>query len=186
MRQLCRMPQAMQELVAELTRPVALSDRAARDLSHIRRARDEYLQRGGREPTAEELSAGTGLPPAHIESLPATERMPRGIEDRLGADDPSSRTVAETVVDPTAEQAYEQVLDDLEAHEVLVLTNELEEREREVIRSHYGLGQEPHTLSEIGAGLGLTGERARQIEAAALTRLRQALAQPAAIGSRAT
>jgi hypothetical protein len=34
---------AMQELVAELTRPVALSDRAARDLSRVRRARNEYL-----------------------------------------------------------------------------------------------------------------------------------------------
>ena len=38
----------------------------------------------------------------------------------------------------------------------------------------------------IGAGLGLTAERARQIEAAALTKLRQALAQPAPIGSTAT
>ncbi len=55
-----------------------------------------------------------------------------------------------------------------------------------VIRSHYGLGQEARTLSEIGAGLGLTAERARQIEATALTKLRQALAQPAAIRSTAT
>ena len=78
---------AMQELVAELTRPVALSDRAARDLSRIRRARNEYLQGHGTEPDDEELSATTGLAPAHLESLLATERMPRGLEDRLSAGD---------------------------------------------------------------------------------------------------
>ena len=173
---------AMQELVAELTRPVALSDRAARGLAHIRRARSEYLQTDGREPTTAELSIATGLAPTQVERLLATERMPRGIEDRLSADDPSSPTVGEMIVDPVAEQAYEKVLDDLEIHGVLDLTNDLEERERAVIRSHFGLGQDARTLSEIGAGLGLTAERARQIEAAALTKLRQALAQPAAVG----
>lgn len=177
---------AMQELVAQLTRPVALSDRAARDLTHIRRARNESLQTEGKEPTTEELSAATGLAPAQIESLLATERMPRGLEDRVSADDASSPTIGETIVDPRAEQAYEKVLDDLEIHGVLDLTNGLGERERAVIRSHYGLGQERRTLSEIGAGLGLTPERARQIEAAALGQLRQALAQPASIGSIAT
>lgn len=174
---------AMQELVAQLTRPVALSDRASRDLTRLRRARIESLQREGREPTTEALSAATGLAPAQIESLLATERMPRGLEDRLSDD---GATVGETIADPVAEQAYEKVLDDLEIHGVLDLTDGLEERERAVIRSHYGLGQEPRTLSEIGAGLGLTAERARQIEAAALTKLRQALAQPARIGSTAT
>lgn len=173
---------AMQELVAALTRPVVLSDRAARDLSHLRRARNEYLQSHSIEPTNGELSAATGLPAAQIESLLATDRMPRGIEDRVSADDASSPTIAETIVDPLAEQAYDKVLDELEIHDVLDLTNQLEERERAVIRSHYGLGEAPRTLNEIGAGLGLTPERARQIEAAAIAKIRQALAPPALIG----
>jgi RNA polymerase sigma factor (sigma-70 family) len=176
---------AMQELVAELTRPVALSDRATRHLARIRRARTESLQTDSKEPTTKELSAATGLAPAQVDSLLATDRMPRGLEDRLSADDASSPTLGETIADPAAEQAYEKVLDDLEIYGVLDLTNELEERERAVIRSHYGLGQEARTLNEIGAGLGLTAERARQIEAGALTKLRQALALPAPVGSTA-
>jgi RNA polymerase primary sigma factor len=174
---------AMQELVADLTRPVALSDRAVRDLSHIRAARNEYLQRHGAEPTNEELSAATGFSPAHVASLRATDRAARSTEERLIGDDAASMTLGETIVDPRAERAYDEVLDELEIHEVLDLTKALKERERTVIRSHYGLGQEQRTLSQIGAGLGLTAERARQIEAAALGKLREKLAQPALIST---
>jgi RNA polymerase primary sigma factor len=177
---------AMQELVAELARPVALSDRATRELARVRRARSEYLHRTGKEPTTKELSTATDLPPMQVERLLATERLPRGLADRLSADDTSSQTIGDSIADPIAEQAYEKVLDELEIHGVLDLTNALEERERAVIRSHYGLGQQAHTLSEIGAGLGVTAERARQIEAAALSKLRQALAQPAPVGRGAT
>jgi hypothetical protein len=54
-----------------------------------------------------------------------------------------------------------------------------------VIRAHYGLGQPAQTLTQIGGTLGLTAERARQIEVAALDKLRDALAQrapPAPVG----
>jgi RNA polymerase primary sigma factor len=167
---------AMQDLVAQLSRPVALSDRASRELSHIRRARSEHLQSAGREMTLEELSTATGLPAPQVESLLVTDRLPRAMEDRLSTDDPFSPTIGETIIDPLAAQAYEKVLDDLEIQTASDLTNGLDARERLVIRSHYGLGQNARTLSEIGAGLGVTAERARQIEAAGLSKLRQTLA----------
>jgi len=47
----------------------------------------------------------------------------------------------------------------------------LPEREREVIRLRYGLEGEPLSLAEIGRRLGMTRERARQIEEEALERL---------------
>ena len=167
---------AMQELVAELTRPVALSDRAVRELARIRNARHEHLQAEGSEPTEAELSRATGLTRTQLESLRATERVPRAVEERLRSPDEAA-TVGEAIVDPAAEQAYELVLDELELGYVRDLTEELDERERAVVRAHYGLGERAQTLSEIGAGLGLTAERARQIEAAALDKLRARLAQ---------
>jgi DNA-directed RNA polymerase sigma subunit (sigma70/sigma32) len=63
------------------------------------------------------------------------------------------------------------------------LADQLDERERAVLLAHYGLGQTAQTLSEIGAGLGLTAERARQIEVGALNKLREALTRPAPFGS---
>ena len=176
---------AMQELVAELTRPVALSDRAVRELAHIRRARSEHVQMHGVEPSPEELSRATGLTPAQLERLQATERTPRSTQEQLTGGDEATATIGDTIVDPTAEQAYQQVLDAFEIRDVRDLTEQLDERERMVIRTHYGLGRDAQTLSEIGAGLGLTAERVRQIEAGALSKLREALSQSAPSGGTA-
>jgi RNA polymerase primary sigma factor len=167
---------AMQELLSELTRPVALSDRAVRGLAQIRAARREHVQAHGAEPTTKELMVATGLTRAQLESLQAAERMPRSMEEDLGAEDRA--TVGDTIIDLDAEQAYERVLDRIELREVSALASRLDERERTVVRAHYGLGEPPRTLNEIGCILGLTAERARQIEVGALGKLREALAQP--------
>jgi RNA polymerase sigma factor (sigma-70 family) len=168
---------AMQEFVAEVTRPVVLSDRAVRDLARIRNARREYQQTYRTDPTAEELGRATGLTRAQLESLQATERAPRAMDEQVAAGSESTATVGDTIVDPAAEEAYQQVLDELEIGYLRDLTEELDERERAVVRAHYGLGEEQQSLSEIGAGLGLTAERARQIEVSALRKLRERLAQ---------
>lgn len=153
---------AMQELVAELTRPVALSDRAVRALAQVRRARGVHLQAHGAEPSSEQLSNETGLPKAQLESLLATERTTRDLDEPL----------ADAIPDPVAELAYEQILDGIEVHEVRDVADRLDERERSVIEAHYGLGQPVQTFDQIGSGLGLTAERARQIEVGALDKLR--------------
>jgi RNA polymerase primary sigma factor len=170
---------AMQELVAQLTRPVALSDRAVRGLAQIRTARIEHLRAHGAEPTNAELCRATGFTPEQLASLLATERTPRGMDERLRSDAEATALVRESIVDPLAEHEYEQVLDEMEIHYVHDLAEGLDERARAVIRAHYGLGQPAQTLSQIGGALGLTAERARQIEVAALNTLREGLAYSA-------
>jgi RNA polymerase primary sigma factor len=170
---------AMQELVAELTRPVALSDRAVRAIAQLRTARREYLRDHGTEPTSDELSHATGFSRAQIESLDATGHVPRA------QDGPFGDGAADTIVDPVAEQDFDRVLDEMEIREVSVFAGGLDERERAVLRAHYGLGEPAQTLNEIGGALGLTAERARQIELEALQKLRDALAEPA-LGVKAT
>jgi DNA-directed RNA polymerase sigma subunit (sigma70/sigma32) len=163
---------------AELARPVALSDRAARGLARIRAARSEYTQIHGVEPTNAELRGATGFTQVQLDSLQVIERAPRGMEERLSTDDDTTSTVGDLVIDPLAEEEYQQVLDEIEVQDVRELADQLDERERAVILAHYGLGRSAQTLGEIGGALGLTAERA-QIEIGALNKLRGALAHPA-------
>lgn len=169
---------AMQELVAELTGPMVLSDRAVRELARIRSARGDHLRRHGAEPTTADLSRATGLAAAQVESLLAAERAPRAMEEALRPDGDAGATVGEAIADPAADQAYERVLDAIEEREVRDLADRLDERSRAVVRAHYGLGEPAQTLAQIGGRLGLTAERARQIEAGALRRLRESIAAP--------
>ena len=171
---------AMQELVAEVTRPAALSDHAVRALARIGAARREHLRAHGTEPTAAQLSAATGFSRVQIDSLLVVDRVPRSFEEPIGADESRTATFGETIADPDAETDYEQVLDGMEIDVVRGLADGLDERERAVLWRHYGLGQPPQTLTRIGADLGLTAERIRQIEEQALEKLRQAAAQPPA------
>jgi RNA polymerase sigma factor (sigma-70 family) len=166
---------AMQEMVADVTHPVALSDHAVRALALIRAARREHLETHAVEPTIAQLAGATGFTAAQLESLLATERTPRSFDEALAHDAGTTATLGEVVADPDAQSAYDQVLDEME---VLELGDRLDDRERAVLWSHYGLGRRPpETLSTIGAGLGLTAERVRQIEADALAKLREAAAQ---------
>jgi RNA polymerase sigma factor (sigma-70 family) len=168
---------AMQDLVAELTMPVVLSDRAVRALATIRAARNEHFRRHGVDPTTDQLTEATGFSRDQLDRLQAAARTPRSVSGP-GTHD-GEGVVADRLGDGRAELAFEQVLDAIETREVRDLADRLGERERTVIRAHYGLGGPTQTLKQIGQGLGLTAERARQIEAAALRRLREALARPA-------
>ena len=73
--------QAMQQLIAELTRPLVLSDRALRQLSQLKRAHGEYVAEHGREPSGNELAASTGLTHAQVGEMLALERVPQSMDD---------------------------------------------------------------------------------------------------------
>jgi RNA polymerase primary sigma factor len=168
---------AMQDLVAELTMPLALSDRAIRGLAAIRGARRDHLSRYGTEPTTDQLVGATGFSRDQIARLQAAARPPASFEEPAGGG--RAYALADHVRDGDAEQAFDQVLDAIEFREVEDLAEGLAERERAVLRAHYGLGTPAQTLQQIGQGLGLTAERARQIESSALRKLRSALSQTA-------
>ncbi len=167
--------QAMQQLVAEVTRPVVLSDRAFRRLARIKDARSQFVRERGEEPTTSDLVEATELTRVQIENLMVAERPPRGFEEPLGGEEGATTTLGETVADPTAEDAYERVIEGMEIEELRDLTKGLADRERAIVFAHYGLGRPAETLREIAEGLDLSVERVRQIEERALEKLREAV-----------
>ena len=85
-------------------------------------------------------------------------------------------SLGDLVDDPRAQDAYDRVLDAMEAHELLPLLSVLSRRERAVLRARYGLDGPEQSISEIAERLGVSTSRVRGIEARALGKLRRAAA----------
>lgn len=166
--------QAMQQLIAELTRPLVLSDRALRQLSQLKRAHGEYVAEHGREPTGTELADRTGLSHAQVGEMLAVERVPYSLEEPMRGSEGELGAFGELLVDPLAAHAYEQLLDHAEIEQVRALLGTLNARERMVLRARYGLDGPEQSLREVGERIGLSAERVRQIEQRALGKLRAA------------
>jgi RNA polymerase sigma factor (sigma-70 family) len=162
----------MQQLIAELTRPTVLSDRALRHLAQLKRAHGDYLQAHGHEPTASQLATDTGLTHGQVGELLALERIPQSLDEPVQGADGQLGAFGELFADPLAEDAYEQLLDESEIEQVRALLGSLNERERTILRARYGLDGDERSLREIGERLGLSAERVRQIENRALGKLR--------------
>jgi RNA polymerase primary sigma factor len=170
--------QAMQDLVSELTHPVVLSDRALRHMARIKEARAAHVQAHGREPRPCDLVAATGLSRASLDALAAVEARPRGLSEPVRAGDEASCTLGERVVDERAQDAYEDATRRLASVELEVCQGELGSRERDVVRARFGFDGPEQTLQQVGTRLGVSAERARQIEKCALDKLRAAANRP--------
>ncbi|HET6864291.1 MAG TPA: sigma-70 family RNA polymerase sigma factor [Solirubrobacteraceae bacterium] len=166
--------QAMQQLVAELTRPMVLSDRALRHLSQLKRAHGEHLVEHGREPSGNELAARTGLSHAQVADMLALERVPQSMDEAIQGTEGEVGAFGELLADPLAGDAYEQLLDHSEIEQIRALLGSLNDRERMILRARYGLDGPEQSLRDVGERTGLSAERVRQIEQRALGKLRAA------------
>ena len=168
--------EAMQRLVSELGRALVLSDRASRELARIRAARRALLQCHAREPSYGDLADATGIPRDRVDHLIAAERRPRALEEPIGGDADAGPTLADRLADPSAEDHYDRVLSPLDTEALPSLLEELETRERWIVSQRFGLDGSPRTLRDLAGVLGVSAERVRQVEAAALDKLRAAVA----------
>ena len=113
------------------------------------------------------------MQPDRLRKIRLAAGAPASLDMPVGLD--GDRMRAETVADDAAQAAMQSVAetDDLPAT-VSAALEALPEREREVLRWRYGLARaDTSSLVEIGKRLGITRERARQIESQALRRLRK-------------
>lgn len=108
-----------------------------------------------------------GRKPASVASLDAPMR-----------DEAKSKPLGDTIADDR-ELSDAEPERDSERSRIEAALSELTEREATVLRMRHGLGDDTErTLAEIGASIGVTRERVRQIEAMALAKLRDVMARP--------
>ena len=143
----------------------------------MRKAELKHQETWGREASNAELAETLGLSVRRVARLRETGQRPASLDASL--DENESRSLAEIVADENAVNPAQQTDDNDAISRVRDLLTRLPERESIILRARFGLddGRE-RTLETIGARLGVTRERIRQLQAFALIKLRQMLEQP--------
>jgi RNA polymerase primary sigma factor len=128
----------------------------------------------GRDPACDEIGLEVGVPAAWVRSM--REAMQNTISLDTAMEDRGERPLVETIADEHCPAPDETLAQASRLERLWHFIDQLDRRERIVLRSRFGLeGEEETTLRDIGRQLGLTHERVRQIQNSALTKLRRRL-----------
>ncbi len=164
--------QSVTRAVADFGNTIRIPVHMTESYNKIRRHKQHFLQEHGRQPTEQELSEMADLPLAKVQLLLQAMRGVESIDAPIGDDEDATKLdfvrgderddPSLTFQDSSMVECIKRSLD------------ELAPREAQVLRLRYGIGtNKDHTLEEVGHALGLTRERVRQIESAAVRKLRQ-------------
>ncbi|MDQ1395074.1 MAG: polymerase nonessential primary-like sigma factor [Acidimicrobiaceae bacterium] len=163
--------QAIGRGIDNTARTIRLPSHAGDQLRLLRRARTEREGELGRTPSVPELARELVMSEEQVSEILRYASYPMSLTAPIGEDESSQ--LGEIVADPTAPSPFEIVAGELLPAEVEKLLRPLADREREILRLRYGLDRgDPRTLEEVAVMLDLTSERIRQIERAALSKLR--------------
>jgi RNA polymerase primary sigma factor len=167
--------QAIVRALANQARMIRLPVHVELLLGQCAKKRQALTQELGRGPTTEELANALGWPVSEVEHLENLRQHPLSLDSPAGEE--GKARLLEVVQDPSPVPG-EGLGAVLKARADLAgVLEDLPDAERNVVTLRFGLGGEaPMTLESIGRRVGLTRERVRQIEAAALRRLRALLA----------
>ncbi|MBC8450701.1 sigma-70 family RNA polymerase sigma factor [bacterium] len=137
------------------------------------RTLERLRQETGREPTDREIGDEMGLAPHVIADLKKLSVSSLSLDAPLALDE--NLNLGDMVADPADDPAEYLLHYESLGQEVDFALDVLTERESLIVKHYFGLEEEDKkTLEQIGAMIGLTRERVRQIKEEALTKLRSA------------
>jgi RNA polymerase primary sigma factor len=142
----------------------------------LRRVAERLAQELGREPSYEELAQESGLTADQVETTMLAAREPVQLDELIG--DEENRPRADLVADQESELPEEAAARQLLLESISFLLGALPPREARIIRLRFGLETgDTHSMSQIGQLMGYSRERIRQLQHAALSKLRQLQAE---------
>ncbi len=163
--------QAILQALAEQSRIVRVPLNRAGTLHRIGKRASALLQELGREATHAEIAEGMEISEEEVAKTMAISQTHLSLDAPMtpGEDNKLLDYLPDNQNPTPDEQAFEKAL----TESIVDALSHLKEREAKILRLYFGLDdEEPMTLEEIGALLGITRERVRQIKEKALSRLR--------------
>jgi RNA polymerase primary sigma factor len=164
--------QAVTRALADQGRTIRLPVHVAEQVRRAQRSRRQLAQKLNRDPSVDEIAADAGFTPERVRELFELIEDPVSLETPVGDGESS---VADMIEDVTSESPDTATHEQARSAELARALDRLNPRMRHVVLRRFGLdGQPPQTLEEVGADLGITRERVRQLETRALRELRTA------------
>jgi RNA polymerase primary sigma factor len=163
--------QAILQALAEQSRIVRVPLNRAGTLHRIGKRANVLLQELGREATHAEIADGMDITEEEVAKTMSISQAHLSLDAPLspGEDNKLLDYLPDNLNPTPDEQTFEKAL----TESIEAALGSLKEREAKILRLYFGLdGSEAMTLEEIGALLGITRERVRQIKEKALSRLR--------------
>ncbi len=136
----------------------------------IAAARSSFLQEHGREPDSGELADLCRIPVQKLQKLLQQEPAIYSLDVSFGEDGDG---FAEQLEDLSAAQPYEEMVRRELSQLLEALLKALTPRQQQVLRLRFGMDGERCSLEEAGRVLGISKERARQIEHEAMDKLQK-------------
>lgn len=155
------------------------------ELNKIRKTKNIFAVKEGREPSQQELSKATDIPVKRLEKLGSTERvrsisLDKSLKSRKSDDESGEeRTLKDVIASPEA-TPYQKIAEreELEAagkkhdHLYVLLESQLSPMEREIVLSSYGFRGKEENFTKLGDKYGLSKQRIQQLHASAMEKLR--------------
>jgi RNA polymerase primary sigma factor len=162
--------QSVTRALADQGRTIRLPVHVAEQVRRLLRSRRQLAQKLNREPTLVELAKESGLPEEKVRDLLDLVEDPVSLETPVGD---GESLYGDLIEDIHSDAPDERTAQRARTSELAQALSRLNPRMRRVLALRFGLdGEQPQTLEEVGAGLGITRERVRQLESRALRELR--------------
>ncbi|MEZ0264313.1 MAG: RNA polymerase sigma factor RpoD/SigA [Phycisphaerae bacterium] len=168
--------QSIKRALINSVQPIHIPAYMVEMMSKLRVANRELEDQLGRMTSVDELALHMKITPKKLKIIKKAVKAYGAPTQSGGGDGDNDLTIEEIVSDDNTPTPDRQVLDTDELRHLASLLDTIDEREAKILKLRYGLdGEDPMTLKEIGARIGLTRERVRQIEHETLRKLRDAM-----------